>query len=115
MSKNDEKKEKTGLIQLETLKDFVHLIVHTPFQIVNHIDLANKHYYFIVIGGLPGFSRLIYFYSQDTEIKENFIIYNNLQDTINFGDKLETRGGITYLPIIHIKKQNIIKPEEFTF
>ena len=115
MSENDEKKEKAGLIELETLKDLVHLIVHTPFQVVDHVKLLDKHFYFIVVGGFPGFSRLIYFYSQETPIKESFIIYNNLQDTISFGDKLETRGGMSYLPIIHIKNQNILKKEDFTF
>lgn len=60
-------------------------------------------------------SKLLYFIRQDEPIKESFIIYNSLQDKIAFGDKLETRGGITYLPIINIKNQNIIKPEDITF
>ncbi len=115
MSDEDKKEEKVGLIELDTLKDLVHLIVHAPFQTINHVQLLNQHYYFIIVGGLPGFSRILYFYRQDAPIKENFIIYNNLQDTLSFGDKLETRGGITYLPIIHIKNQNLIKPEDITF
>jgi len=109
-----EKKEKTGLIELESLKDLIHLIVNTPLQIINHVELLGKQYYFIVIGGFPGFSRLIYYITKEEPITENFIIYNNLQDTYEFGDKLETRGGISYLPIIHIKKQNILTIEDFT-
>ncbi|MHA1649330.1 MAG: hypothetical protein ACTSYB_03970 [Candidatus Helarchaeota archaeon] len=113
MSNEAEKKEKTGLIELESLKDLIHLIVNTPLQIINHVELLSKHYYFMILGGLPGFSRLVYYFCQDTPIKESFIIYNNLQDTYEFGDKKETRGGISYLPIIHIKKQNILTIEDF--
>lgn len=115
MSEDNNEEEKVGLIELESLKDLVHLIINTPFHTIDHIKLKKKHYYFLIVGGLPGFSHIIYFYRQDEPIIENFIIYNNLQDMISFGDKVETRGGITYLPIIHIKNQNIIKPEDITF
>ncbi|MFX1297067.1 MAG: hypothetical protein ACFFD2_19720 [Promethearchaeota archaeon] len=113
MADNKEKKEKTGLIELEKLKDLIHIIVNTPLQIINHVEILGKHYYFIILGGFPGFSRFIYYFYQEAPIKENFIIYNNLQDTYEFGDKLETRGGISYLPIIHIKKQNVLTIEDF--
>lgn len=115
MSDNEENKEKTGLIELESLIDLVHLIVHTPFQVVNHIALLGQHLYFIVVGGFPGFARLIYLFRQQTPIQEKFIVYNNLQDTISFGNQLETRGGISFLPIINIKNQNILTVEDFTF
>jgi len=115
MPKEEEKEEKTGLIELETLKDLIHLIMRTPFPTINHVKLTNNHYYFMVMGGFAGVSRLIYYISQPTEIKESFIVYNNLEDTISFDNKLETRGGITHLPIIHIKSQNILTPEDFKF
>jgi hypothetical protein len=114
MADNEEKKEKTGLIELESLKDLIHIIMHTPFQIINHLELLKKHYYFLVTGGFPGISQLIYYYCQTAPIKGSFVIYNNLQDTYEFGDKVETRGGITFLPIINIKKQNILTIEDFT-
>ena len=114
MAENEEEKEKTGIVELESLKDLIHLIAHTPFQIINHIEILDEHYYFVITGGFPGFSRQIYFIKVD-KIEENFIIYNNLEDTIEFGDKLETRGGISFIPIIHIKRQNIVKAEDFTF
>jgi hypothetical protein len=114
MAEKEEEEEKTGLIELESLKDLIHLIAHTPFQIINHIEILDEHYYFVITGGFPGFSRQIYFIKQD-KIEEDFIIYNNLEDTFEFGNKLETRGGISFIPIIHIKRQNIITPEDFTF
>jgi hypothetical protein len=113
MADNEEKKEKVGLIELETLKDLVHLIVNTPLQIVNHAELLGKNYYFMVISGMAGFSRLIYYITQDKPIKDTFIIYDNLSDTLAFGEKKETRGGTSYIPIIHIKKQNILNIEDF--
>jgi len=114
MAENEEEKEKIGLIELESLKDLVHLIARTPFQTLNHIELVGEHYYFVITGGFPGISHQIYFIKKPA-IKENFVIYNNLEDTIEFSNKLETRGGISFIPIIHIKRQNIIKLEDFKF
>ncbi|MHA1276428.1 MAG: hypothetical protein ACTSQI_03850 [Candidatus Helarchaeota archaeon] len=114
MADMEEKKEKTGLIELESLKDLVHLIVNTPLQIMNYTELLGKHYYFMIISGMPGFSRLIYYITQDTPIQENFIIYDNLNDQLSYGEKKETRGGLSYIPIIHIKKQNLLTIEDFT-
>ncbi|MHA1267144.1 MAG: hypothetical protein ACTSRS_18030 [Candidatus Helarchaeota archaeon] len=115
MSENEEKEKKVGLIELEDLKDLIHLIVQTPFLTVNHTNIAGKHYYFVISGGLPGFAHIIYYYQRDTPIEEKYIIYNSLDDTLTYGNKLETRGGIKILPIINIKNQNIIKPEDIKF
>jgi len=115
MAENEEEKEKIGLIELESLKDLVHLIAHIPFQTLNHIELAGDHYYFVITGGYAGVSHQIYYIEQKEQIEENFIIYNNLEDSIEFSDKLETRGGISFIPIIHVKRQNIVKLEDFKF
>lgn len=115
MSENEEKKEKTGLIELENLIDLVHLIVQTPFHGVSYSKIGDQHYYFVISGGIPGFARIIYFYRQNEAIKEKYIIHNSLEDVIAFGDQLERRGGVNILPIIHIKNQNIIQIEDIEF
>jgi hypothetical protein len=115
MAKSEEEKEKIGLIELESLKDLVHIIARTPFQTLNYIKLGDNHYYFVITGGFPGISHQIYFIRKEKKIEENFVIYNNLEDSIEFSNKLETRGGISFIPIIHIKRQNLIKLEDFEF
>ncbi len=70
MAKNEEEKEKIGLIELESLKDLVLIIARTPFQTLNHIELAGKHYYFVIMGGFPGISHQIYFIRKEEKIKE---------------------------------------------
>lgn len=115
MSEDEKKKEKMGLIELDSLIDLVHLIVQTPFHSVNYTELGGKHYYFVISGGIPGFARILYFYRQDEPLAEKYILHNSLDDTISFGNTLERRGGINILPLIIIKNQNIIKLEDIVF
>lgn len=113
--KESEKEKKVGLVEIATVKDLVHLIVRLPFQIINHMQLKGKHIYFILLGsGLPGISTTLYYISSDEEFDANYVIFNSMKDTISFSKSFEERrGGITYIPIINIKKQNLIKEEIF--
>ncbi len=115
MSEDENKKEKTGLIELNSLIDLVHLISKLPFHSINYTELGGKHYYFVIASGIPGFKNILYFYRKDKPITEKYIIHNSLEDTISFGNTLERRGGINILPLITIKNQNIIKLEDIEF
>ncbi len=115
MAPNEDKEneKKPGLIELDKIDDLIHLIASTPLQFLDHIELAGKHYYFIVLGGFPGFSHLIYYIARDDPINKKYIIYDSLADTFRFGNELERRGGIICLSIINIKKTNILTVEDF--
>ncbi|NVM03492.1 MAG: hypothetical protein HWN67_14280, partial [Candidatus Helarchaeota archaeon] len=54
----------------------------------------------------------IYFIRQKEPIAQKYIVYNKTEDNITFTDKLIQRGNLIYLPLIHIKKQNIFSEEE---
>jgi len=118
---NDEDKKdnekKVGMVQIESIKDLVHLIVRLPFQIINHMEIGGKHIYFILLGsGIPGFSTTMYYIILDEKIDANYIVFNSIEDKIKYSKTLEDRrGGIIYIPIINIKKQNLIKEEVFEF
>jgi hypothetical protein len=113
---NDDDK-KVGMVEIESMKDLVHLIVRLPFQIVNHMNLKGKNIYFIILGsGLPGVSTTLYYIIQSEKIDANYIVFNSMADTVEYSSSLkERRGGITYIPIINIKKQNLIKEDIFDF
>ena len=81
-------------------------------NIIHHIQFKDKHIYYLQFGGLPGFGTTIYFCHQDQPIKESYIVYNKTEDKISFTDHLNHHGNLIFLPIIHIKKQNIFSNEE---
>ncbi len=115
--KNDEKEKKVGLVEIESLKDLVHLIVRLPFQIINHMEINGKHVYFILLGsGIPGVSTTMYYIVMDKKIEDTYIVFNSINDTLTFSSSFEDRrGGTIYIPIINIKKQNLIKEDMFNF
>ncbi|MHA1270072.1 MAG: hypothetical protein ACTSPY_09830 [Candidatus Helarchaeota archaeon] len=122
MTKNndDEKennKKKVGLVEIASMKDLVYLIVRLPFQIINHMEMSGKHIYFILLGsGLPGISTTMYYIIQDTKIEDTYIVFNSIKDTISYSSSFEERrGGTIYIPIINIKKQNLIKEDILDF
>ncbi len=118
MPENNEKDEKKlGIVEIESLKDLVHLIVRLPFQIVNHMELSGKHLYFILLGsGVPGVSTTLYYILLDEKIKETYIVFNSIKDTITYSSSFEDRrGGTVYIPIINIKKQNLVKEDLLNF
>ncbi|MBD3227895.1 MAG: hypothetical protein GF329_06875 [Candidatus Lokiarchaeota archaeon] len=113
--KDNDKKKKVGLVEIASIKDLVHLIVRLPFQIINHMELKGKHIYFILLGsGLPGISTTLYYILTNEPFDANYIIFNSMKDTIAYSKSFEERrGGITYIPIINIKKQNLIEEDIF--
>ena len=113
----NEDEKKVGMVEIESIKDLVHLIVRLPFQIINHVQLMNKHIYFILLGsGLPGISTTLYYILLDEKLDANYIIFNSMKDSIEYSKSYEDRrGGMVYIPIINIKKQNLIKEDIFKF
>ncbi len=113
MSKEDDKKEdKLGLVELENFKNLVDLAARSMQSIIHNIKFKDINLYYLQFGGLPGFGTTIYFVDRPEPIKEKYIVYNKTEDTISFSDKLDPRGNLIYIPIIHVKKQNIFSSEE---
>ena len=115
--KDKDEDKKVGMVEIDSMKDLVHLIVRLPFQIINHMKLGETHLYFILLGsGLPGISTTLYYILQDKQIDTTYIVFSSIKDTITFSNSFEERrGGAVYIPIINIKKQNLIKEEIFDF
>ncbi len=115
MSDDDEKKDqkrKLGLIEVETLPSLIDMAARSMQPIIQHLQFLGEHIYYLQFGGIPGFGTTIYFIRQKDPITQKYIVYNKTEDKILFTDKLDPRGNLIYLPIIHIKKQNIFSEKE---
>ena len=111
--KNDEKeKKKIKLIEVEAMRDLISLSAGPMGSVnrVHHLKIAGKHLY-VLIGGVPG-SVVLYYIILD-EITERYIVYNNLLDKISYSDTKESNPQTMHIPIIHIKRQNLVKEEDF--
>lgn len=107
-----EKKRKLGLLELDALPNLIDLATRSMQPIIHHIKFQDENIYYIQFGGLPGFGTTIYFIRQKEQITQKYIVYNKTEDSIQTTDKLDSRGNLIFLPIIHIKKQNIFSDEE---
>ncbi|MHA1341837.1 MAG: hypothetical protein ACTSR3_08485 [Candidatus Helarchaeota archaeon] len=117
MSEDDKKKEKDdklGLVELESLDNLIDLTARSMLNFVQHFKFKDVHLYYLQYGGLPGFGTTIYFVRKKEPITNKYIVYNKTEDKIIFTDKLDPRGNLIYIPIIHVKKQNIISEEELS-
>ncbi|MHA1799352.1 MAG: hypothetical protein ACTSVY_12975 [Candidatus Helarchaeota archaeon] len=109
---NDDEKKKIKLIEVESMRDLLSLTTGPMGSVnrVHHIELANNHLYFLV-GGVPG-AIVLYFIKTD-KIEKRYIVYNNLTDEISYSDKKISNPQTANIPIINIKKQNLVTEEDF--
>jgi len=108
---NDENKKKVKFIEVEEMRDLISLSAGPMGSVnrVHHLEVAGKDIYFLV-GGIPG-AIVLYFIRTD-KIGKKYIVYNNLSDSISYTDKKESNPQTMYIPIIHIKKQNVFEEED---
>lgn len=115
MSEKEEKKEKNlGIVEIESLKQLTDLATRSMQSVIHHIQFKDQHIYYLQFGGLLGIGTTIYLYRQNEPIQENYIVYNKTEDKIFFSDQLDHHGSLIFLPIIHIKKQNIFSTEDLS-
>ena len=107
-------KKELGLVELEDLDNLVNLTARSMLSLIQHIKFKDYHLYYLQYGGIPGFGTTIYFIRKSDPIKEKYIVYNKSEDKVSLSSTLDTRGNLVYIPIIHVKKQNILSEEELS-
>ncbi len=94
-------------VQLKTLEDMVKLISMAPGPYLQYAVSQGRHIYFIQILQLTG-KPFIYFYEPEEALKDKYVVYNRFQDAVTFSDKPGSDGQAIYIPILEVKKTNVL-------
>ena len=109
---NNDKKKKVKFIEVESIRDLISLSAGPMGSVnrVHHLEVLGQDIYFL-IGGIPG--SIVIYLIRSEKINERYIVYNMLSDTITYSDKKESNPQTMFIPIIHIKKQNVFEEADF--
>jgi hypothetical protein len=97
--------QKPVYVQFKNMEDLVRFVAFSPTPFIQHIEIKEKHIYFIHALSLGG--SVIYFVELNEKINKRYVVFNRFRDEISFSDQLGSDGQSAYIPILELEKTNI--------
>ena len=95
-------------IQLANMDNLLTLIINSMRPPpLHYMAIKKKHIYFIPASIGLGQS-VVYFAISDQKMDKKYIIYDTINDRIEYSDKISNKPTARSFPIIEIKDQNIL-------
>ncbi|MFW6110902.1 MAG: hypothetical protein ACOC6H_02580 [Thermoproteota archaeon] len=96
-------------VELETLKDLAYLAINSPDGVIQHCRVeSGGHIYYIISGSTE---ETFVFYVKNEEVTNRFLCINTSRDEIEYSNRPIMDPRTTDIPIVHVKKQDILKFE----
>lgn len=93
--------------ELESMKDLAYLAVNSPNGTIQHFqDESGSNVYYVTGGTVE---ETFIFYVKGEEIKTRFISLNTSRDKIEFSDSPLMDPRANDIPIIKVKKQDLVE------
>ncbi|MFQ6086106.1 MAG: hypothetical protein ACE5OY_07590 [Candidatus Bathyarchaeia archaeon] len=102
---------RSRVIEIPTWKDLILMTVQMPTPIIHKLKRGKGFIYFTYFQMVPSRALVIYCLKTGEEVTKRFVSYDRLNDTIRFSDKLSTEPHLAYIPIISVKKENVLPSE----
>jgi len=96
-------------IQFESLGDMISLLAGFPNPLIHHAKLRGTHIYFVTLAFLGG--TFVYFIVNKEELGKKYIYYHIYKHETSFSDTYTTDPNIRCIPILNVKKQNILSED----
>lgn len=95
-------------VQLVNTDDLLTLMINSMRPPpLHHVAIKKKHVYFLPASMGLGQS-VVYFAISDQKIEKRYIIYDTINDRIEYSDKISNKPTSKSFPVIEVKDQNIL-------
>ena len=92
--------------KLKAFNDLVRFVGMSSSPFLFHVELEEKHVYFVQIMSFGG-GRMIYYAELDERISEKYVVFNRFRGEISFSDQFNSGGQSAYIPIFELEKTNL--------
>jgi hypothetical protein len=92
--------------KLKAFNDLVRFVGMSSSPFLFHVELEEKHVYFVQIMSFGG-GRMIYYAELDERISEKYVVFNRFRGEISFSDQFNSGGQSAHIPIFELEKTNL--------
>lgn len=100
------------VIKVKSMEDLVNIIVAAQVPLVHHLEIENRHIYFLPFIGV-GDLGMMYYIERKEPLKGKYIVYNKFNGEIDTSNKVSSDARLTYVPIIEVESQNAFSRKLF--
>lgn len=99
--------EAARTVEVMSWEDLILMVIQMPAPIVHCVKKAGRFVYFTFFQLLPR-TLAVYYLVTDKKVPQRFIAYDRIKNAIEFTDQLSTQPHLVHVPIIDIKKEDVL-------